>query len=69
MDSHWIFDAAYTIITAFGTLVLALIGLKIKLAILEVGGKISEHIAECRVIREATERRLEKLEERVEHGA
>ena len=69
MDSHWIFDAGYLIVTAFGTLVAAVVGLKIKNAMLKVGGALDTHVAECRLIRKETHRRLERLEGRVEHGA
>ena len=72
MDTHWIFDAAsigYLVLTGIGTLIAAIVGLKIKNAILSVGGRIDVHVAECNLIREETHRRLKQLEERVEHGA
>lgn len=68
MDSHWIFDAAsvaYLVITGVGTLAAAIVGLKIKNAILQVGGRIDTHVAECKIIREETHRRLERLEQKV----
>ena len=61
---HWIFDAGYVVVTLVGTLCATIVGLKIKNAILQVGGRIDSHVAECNVIRANTERRLEQLEDR-----
>lgn len=61
-EYHWIYDVAFPVASLVLGLVIRNTGLKIKNAILEIGGRIDVHVAECDLIRKEVDRRLQRLE-------